>query len=104
MKVIKNITPEQARGLISKNENNKNFVILDVRTLEEYEEGHIEKAVLMDVYQDDFKDGLDKLDRNKEYLVYCRTGARSYFVLGLMDEMGFKKVYNMLHGIVSYSL
>lgn len=102
-KIIKDITPEEAHELIEKNKNNDNFVVLDVRTQMEFEMGHIDNAILIDIYRDDFREELDKLDKNKEYLVYCRTGARSSAALGVMDELGFTKAYNMLYGIVSYS-
>lgn len=101
-KIIKNITPEEAHELIEKNKDNDNFVILDVRTQMEFDMGHIDNAILIDIYRDDFREELDKLDKNKEYLVYCRTGARSGAALGMMDELGFQKAYNMQYGIVSY--
>lgn len=63
--VIKNITPEEAHVLIEKNKNNPNFVILDVRTPEEFAEGHIENAVTLDYYSENFRDDLNKLDKNK---------------------------------------
>jgi len=102
-KIIKDITPEEAHELILENKDNADFVIIDVRTKMEYDMGHIDNASLIDIYRDDFKEEMDKLDRNKEYLVYCRTGARSAAALGMMDEMDFKKAYNMLYGIISYS-
>ena len=79
-------------------------VVLDVRTPGEYSEGHIEKAQLLDIYQRDaFNAGLEKLDRDVPVYVYCRSGARSGNAAQMMKQMGFKKVYNLQGGIISWS-
>ena len=75
--IIEDITPEEAYALIQDNRDNQNFVIIDVRTPEEYASGHIEKAINLDYYSETFKDELNKLDKNKTYLIYCRSGRRS---------------------------
>ena len=100
--IIADITPEKAHALIQDNKGNRDFVILDVRTLEEYADGHIENAVNLDYYSDTFKDELNKLDKSKTYLVYCRTANRSGIAVGMMKELGFREVYNMLGGIVRW--
>ena len=100
--VIKNISPQDAHVLIEKNKNDPNLVILDVRTPEEFSEGHIENAVNLDFYSDDFKEELDKLDKNKTYVTHCRSGGRSAKTLNLMKELGFKEAYNITGGIVEW--
>jgi rhodanese-related sulfurtransferase len=100
--VIKNISPQEAHVLIEKNKNDPNLVILDVRTSEEFSEGHIENAVNLDFYSDDFKEELDKLDKNKTYVTHCRSGSRSAKALNLMKELGFKEAYNIAGGIVQW--
>ena len=100
--VIKNITPEEAHALIEKNRNNPDFVILDVRTPEEFAEGHIEKAVNLNYYSETFRDDLNKLDKNKTYVTHCRSGSRSGKTLDLMKEIGFKEAYNMTGGIIGW--
>lgn len=81
-----------------------NTVILDVRTQAEYDAGHIPGAVLMDINSRNFKSNIAQLDRNKTYLVYCRTGNRSSMATRIMTtELGFKNVKNMVGGIVEYS-
>jgi rhodanese-related sulfurtransferase len=89
--------------LIRANENNPNFVIIDVCTPEEYSEKHLKNAVNLDFYSDDFIDNLKKLDKNKTYLVYCRVGRRSQKSMDIMKELGFKRVYNMLGGITHWT-
>ena len=94
-----NIGPTQASELIELNENNPNFVVLDVRTNEEFRQGHIENAQLIDYYSQDFAERLDALDKTQTYLIYCRSGNRSGNTLTLMRELGFKEVYNISGGI-----
>jgi rhodanese-related sulfurtransferase len=100
--VIKNITPEEAHALIEKNRNNPDFVILDVRTPEEFAEGHIEKAVNLNYYSETFRDDLNKLDKNKTYVTHCRSGNRSGKTLDMMKGMSFKEAYNMTDGIIGW--
>ncbi len=74
-------------------------VILDVRTQREYNYGHLEGAILMDIYQSDFKDKVSKLDKNKSYFVYCQTGIRSRSAVGYMVQSGFTKVCDLQGGV-----
>ncbi|PKQ67203.1 rhodanese-like domain-containing protein [Raineya orbicola] len=76
-----------------------NAVIIDVRTPMEYNEGHIKNAKLIDIYGRDFASEIEKLDRNKAYYVYCRSGNRSSSAAGFMVSKGFTKVYNLNGGI-----
>lgn len=77
----------------------QNAVLLDVRTKEEYQEGHIPGAVLIDVNkQDDFLQQVQKLDKSKRYLLYCRSGKRSEKALVLMKENGFRKIFHLEDG------
>jgi len=102
IQIIENITPEEAYILIKENKDNPNFVILDVRTHEEFLGEHIENAVNLDYYSDTFRNDLDKLDKNKTYLLYCRSGSRSENVLNIMEELDFREFYNMLGGIIKW--
>lgn len=100
--IIKNITLKEALTLIENNRDNPNFVILDVRTPEEFAEERIENTINLDYYTDTFEDELNKLDKNKPYVIYCRSGMRSGVTLDLMKELGFKEVYNILGGILAW--
>lgn len=101
--IIENVTPGEASALIQDNQDNPDFVIIDVRTPEEYAGGHIEKAINLDYYSETFKGELNKLDKNKIYLIYCRSGSRSGRALDVMEELGFGEVYNMVGGIVQWN-
>ncbi len=100
---IKDITPQEASTLIQNNQNNPDFVIIDVRTREELSGGHIENATNIDFYSETFRDMLNNLDKNKTYLIYCRSGARSGSTLDIMDELNFEEVYNILGGIIAWT-
>lgn len=94
-KIIKNITTEQGYELITNNTENPNFVILDVRTPQEFEKGHIKSAINIDYLSYTFKDKLSELDQTNTYVIHCRSGGRSTKALKLFDELGFEEVYNM---------
>jgi rhodanese-related sulfurtransferase len=100
--ILEDISIEEAYNLIENNTENQNFIILDIRTQEEYESGHIQNSIMIDYYSDIFKNELDKLDKNKTYLIYCRTGRRTGLTLDIMEELGFIEVYNMLGGITQW--
>lgn len=97
--VSENITVTEAHEMINANLENPNFILLDVRTPEEYNSGHIAKSFLIDFRSDTFKEKINELDKNNTYLIYCRIGSRSASVLNMMKELGFDNAYNMLGGI-----
>ena len=100
--IIENITPQEAFTLIQDNKDNPSFVILDVRTLQEFADGYVEGAINIDFSSATFGDELDALDKEKTYLIYCRSGNRSGQALGMMEELGFQEVYNLSGGISAW--
>jgi rhodanese-related sulfurtransferase len=85
-------------------ENDNNAVILDVRTLSEVEHGIIPNAIHIDIYMGQgFVQELNKLDKTKNYYVYCRTGNRSRQACSIMDQMGFENAYNLIGGIIDWN-
>ena len=101
-RTIEDITPQEASTLIQNNQNNPDFIIIDVRTPEEFAEGHIEDAVNIDFRSETFQDELNKLYKDKTYLVYCRSGVRSRNALDIMAELNFREAYNVLGGILAW--
>ena len=88
---------------VSELENDNNAVVLDVRTLAEVELGIIPNAIHIDIYMGQgFVQELNKLDKTKNYYVYCRSGNRSRQACYLMDQMGFEKAYNLMGGIIDW--
>lgn len=78
------------------------LVVLDVRTPEEFAEGHLEGAVMLDFYEEDFADQLAELDPDAPYLLYCRSGNRSGQTVELMRELGFTNVADVDGGILAW--
>lgn len=82
-----------------KNEGGR-YMILDVRTREEINQGKIPGATQINFYDEDFSDRLNEMDKkNIAYYVYCAAGGRSGKAASLMSEMGFKKVYDLKGGM-----
>lgn len=88
---IENLDPRKAWKIYQ--EDNKNIVILDVRTPQEYAQSHIEKSLLMNLY-DQFEKKATQLDTSKTYYVYCRSGRRSSEAVSILRRKGFK-AYNL---------
>ena len=100
---FENIPPETAHELIQKRQGGNDFDIIDVRTPQELAgTGYIEHAINIDYRSETFQNELNKLDKTKTYLIYCRTGGRSSRTLMLMEELGFQDVYNMTGGILQW--
>ena len=83
-------------------QNNK-LIVLDVRTAEEFNAGHIIGAINIDIKQPDALSKIDKLDHNAKYIVHCRTNNRSEIAVNHMVESGFVSVYQMMDGFNGWS-
>ncbi|HEY0261907.1 MAG TPA: rhodanese-like domain-containing protein, partial [Chitinophagales bacterium] len=68
---------------------NKNAVLLDVRTGEEFAERHLENAVNIDFNSDSFGASIEKIEKNQAVFVYCLSGGRSGKAADLLREKGF---------------
>ena len=99
---VENISARTAAALIEKNQSNPDFIILDIRTPKEFSAGHIAGARRIDFYANSFAQEFRSLDRNKTYLVYCRSGNRSGQLMQAVEKMDFKSVYNMKSGLVDW--
>lgn len=97
MKSLDNKSWEKAQ------KEDKNSVILDVRTLEEYEEKNIPNSTLINIQDaQKFVEKLEELDKSKAYYVYCKAGGRSAMACNIMEQMGFKDVSNLEGGIIEW--
>jgi len=97
--ISESITPQEAFNLIQENQENPNFVIIDAQTPEEFAQEHIENAINLDYGSEGFRDELDKLAKDKIYLIYCRNGTQSRSALDTMGELNFTKVYSISGGL-----
>jgi phage shock protein E len=80
----------------------KKGVVLDVRTVKEYQAGHIPGAVNIDVNAADFDKKVAELDKGKTYLVHCASGVRSVRACEKMNRMDFKELVNLQGGIKAW--
>lgn len=97
--VIEDVGVEKFNELIEEGKG----VLLDVRTQQEYDESHLGSCILYDFYKDGFNEKLEGMDKEKPVYVYCRSGGRSMEAAIMMEEMGFKKVYNLKGGIIAWN-
>ena len=85
--------------LIERLKKDKNSYLLDVRTNEEYEDSHIPDSKLLNIRDPQlFMDGIQKLDKNKTYYVYCHSGVRSVQACQIMKTYGYENLFNLLGG------
>ncbi len=97
---VKTIAPAEFAEAIAADSN---AVVLDVRTPEEFAEGHLQGAVLLDYKQaESFAAGIAALDKEKTYYIHCRSGRRSHEAAVMMQERGLK-VVDMKGGIVAWT-
>ncbi|MBA3706467.1 MAG: rhodanese-like domain-containing protein [Bacteroidetes bacterium] len=93
--VVSNLSAEQFKTAIA---NDKNGILIDLRTPDEIKKGFIKGAIEIDYLSKEFDKQLLKLDKNKTYYVYCAAGGRSGDCAELMEKQGFKKVVNLEKG------
>lgn len=89
---VVNITPSEAKLRLDTEEG---LILLDVRTKEEYEAGHIEGSILIpvDIIEAEAEGILQ--DKEKPILVYCRSGNRSVVAANILVKLGYENVYNL---------
>ncbi len=99
-KIVQNLDAETFEKMIEEDEK---AILLDVRTPMEHEMQRIPNSILIDIYSPAFTSEIDKLDRSKNYYIYCRSGNRSYHAGNQMLKMGFEKVSHLQPGIIGWS-
>ncbi len=98
-KEFEEIEPKEVFTILEKHRDDPDFVVMDVRTPEEYDEGHIENAYLLNFKSGSFEDELENMDKNKRYYVYCRTGRKSRKAVELMEKRGYSEAHSVIGGI-----
>ena len=78
---------------------NKNTQLIDVRTLDEYKQGHIESSQLIDFSKNTFSDEMSAFDKEKPILIYCAGGGRSGRASNILKDLGFREIYDLKAGI-----
>tara|TARA_B100000941_G_scaffold246542_1_gene191374 strand:+ start:65 stop:397 length:333 start_codon:yes stop_codon:yes gene_type:complete len=80
----------------------KGYKIIDVRTPQEFHQGHIQGAQNIDVRAENFVDEIQNLSESDTLLVYCRSGRRSLYAAQVMISFGFKKIYDLEGGFLNW--
>ena len=93
--LFSNVDVTAAKQMIA---DNPNLIILDVRTPGEIKDGKLPNAIEIDYRNSNFDTEIDKLDKTKSYLVYCKSGGRSMSACKKMNAAGFTDLTNMKGG------
>ncbi|WP_436417478.1 rhodanese-like domain-containing protein [Petrimonas sulfuriphila] len=93
---IQSLNPADFKTIIA----GKDVQLIDVRTAQEYAQGTINRARLMDVSSMDFEQEIEKLDKSCPVAVFCHSGARSMYAAKVLVKKGFPAIYNLRGGIV----
>ena len=80
----------------------KNAVLLDVRTPDEFAEGHLKNAQNIDYLADEFEAQVSRLDKSKPCFLYCRSGKRTAGAAELMLALGFERIYTLDGGMLAW--
>lgn len=95
---IRNLSPDQAEKLIQESPE-PGLIIVDVRTSEEFEQGHIKGAVNIDFFDPDFEKKVKTLDRKKAIMLHCASGHRSAQAVDLLrNSKAFPQIYHLKDG------
>ena len=78
------------------------YILVDVRTIEEYESGHIQDAINFDYYSESFQKEILSLDKSASIVLYCRTQNRSTKTANYLKENGYKEIAVLEGGITSW--
>lgn len=96
--VVKNIDPVTLNNAMG-----NTIQLVDVRTPNEFKSGHLNKALNINYYDQDFSTQIGKLDKSKPIYVYCRSGVRSKYSSEILKKLGFKTIYNLQGGILNWN-
>lgn len=110
-KVLKRKNKISKRALDEKNINleklekmmlNEDTILIDVRSLQEYKEGHLEKAISIPEYELKNRAKEELKDLNQKIILYCSTGSRSKKAKETLEKLGYKDIYNLENGWQNY--
>ena len=95
--VIQDVNKEQVNNLLD-----KQVMVIDIRTEKEFNEGNINTSFNLDFQKREFIDSLERLNKDKEYIIYCASGNRSLKASHIMKSLGFKTIYNYKKGYLDW--
>ena len=91
------INMEELKRLVS-----NGAILLDVRSPQEYKEGHLEGAISIPEYELKSRSKNELQDKNINIIIYCSSGSRSKKAKKILKKMGYHNVYNLYNGIQNY--
>ena len=97
---VTGLDPGMAHNLILQQGNNPSFMVIDVRTPEEFSTGHIRGAINIDWLTN--KDALNQLDKDHTLLIYCESGRRSQLAMNHLAKKGFKYLFHINGGLIKW--
>jgi rhodanese-related sulfurtransferase len=97
--VIKRVDKESFKSAIESGD----YILFDVRTIEEYMDGHIEGAKSLNFLDDEFDKTITNISKTQKYLIYCKSGGRSAKALEKMKAAGFIHVLELEGGYQSWT-
>lgn len=96
---FENLSPAEFKKMLEEQED---VVLLDVRTDNEFNSGHIQDAKNVNYFASNFRQKIKEMNQDKTYLVYCRSGGRSAKACNILCQEGMTKVYNLSGGILAW--
>ena len=104
-KIKKHLTRKLAENDITMQEleelRRKGITVIDVRSTQEFQEGHIDGAISIPEYEIK-KNIIERINPGEEIIVYCSSGQRSKKAKQKLEKLGYKKVYNLYNGLENY--
>lgn len=95
---VKLVTPEEMQNILE----TEDVQLVDVRTPEEYKEGHLKNSQNIDYNSSTFDEDIKKLDKTKPVILYCKSGKRSAKCSEKLIKAGFEKIYDLEGGITEW--
>jgi rhodanese-related sulfurtransferase len=96
--IVSLISPQELKDKLG-----EDIQLIDVRTPQEFAEGHLDGAVMIDYFDAEFMNKMSKLDKSKDLYIYCRSGNRSGKASRKLESMGFPKVFDLKGGILNWN-
>ena len=78
------------------------YIIIDVRTYDEFSSGYIKNAINLDFYSETFQNDILSIDKNSPIVLYCRTNNRSTKTASILKDNGFKEISVLEGGITNW--
>jgi rhodanese-related sulfurtransferase len=98
---VENISATALKQLLKQD---KSLKLVDVRTPNEFKQGHIKNAVNIDVFKSDFVNQCEsKFKTSDRLIIYCRSGQRSMNAAKKLEKAGFTSLYNLNGGVMAWS-